>query len=100
MDENMKPPVSIGDIIKTSYGTGPYIVIDITGPCTCPAYRDIINGRYDHLSAPHYHITGEKDNRKYYLNGYALDQDGKIKSIWLDDEIFITGYATYQLLLF
>lgn len=27
MDENMKPPVSIGDIIKTSYGTGPYIVI-------------------------------------------------------------------------
>jgi hypothetical protein len=97
----------IGDIIITSYGTGPYEVIKVSGPCDCPKYIDLLDEDYEHpapRSKPHYHFTlktpGEKKKSNFYLNGYAL-QGGNIKSVWSDDVIeIIKPVSCRQLSLF
>jgi hypothetical protein len=97
----MKLPVNKGDIIRTNYETGPYLVKSVVGPCTCPSFQDVINNNSEKLSKPHYHITCSKDGKgTYHLGGYALDENGKIKSVWSDDEIYVEGNVTTQLNLF
>lgn len=36
--------VSIGSIITTNYGTGPYVVSSVSNLCTCPRYIDTLGG--------------------------------------------------------
>jgi hypothetical protein len=38
-------PFRIGDIVKTSYDTGPYEIVKISGPCRCAPYGWVINHR-------------------------------------------------------
>lgn len=39
------PPVMPGDVFVTNYGTGPYEVLSVDGPCTCLSYLDYISNR-------------------------------------------------------
>jgi len=97
-----------GDIIKTSYDTGPYEVLEILRGCTCADYIDTLNG-HQIPREPHMHFTchGVKDGRKgYYLNGYIETPEGRY--ICLNrpapgkepDEIFIIGHVEDQQLDF
>jgi hypothetical protein len=36
-------PLAVGDIVKTSYETDPYRVVDIRRGCTCPSYVERLN---------------------------------------------------------
>jgi hypothetical protein len=94
----------IGDIVKTSYSDRKYEVFDVSGPCDCPSFHAVLQESFDNpapRSKEHYHFVVLDENRKKaYLNGYALS-DGKIKSVWSDDELFIVEpVEKYQLELF
>lgn len=81
-----------GRIVSTSYGTGPYKITDVQGPCTCPSYSDSINGKGKppKATAPHFHITvedmdppkGKRDTRGW-LNGFRSDGT----CVWSDDRL-------------
>jgi len=86
-----------GSIVRTKmYNCGPYVIMEITGPCTCPRYLDTLGGnnRVMARSSPeHYHFVCcalEDKNDKYYLGGYVKQGD-RIMSVWYDDEIYIDG---------
>lgn len=97
----LPPSVAVGDLlrpgarIRTSYGTGPYIVEHVSGPCRCASYLDTINGvkGLAALSDKHFHVvmrhahhaeaTGRQRGVKCYLNGYRPDGT----SVWSDDRI-------------
>ena len=81
----------IGEIVRTSYNTGPYRIVRATGPHTSPSYLDSING-IDRPSEPHFCLVcvwagpvfergARKSKEEYYLNGYRLDGT----SVWGDD---------------
>ena len=77
----------IGEVVRTSYGTGPYRVVRATGPNTSPSFLDSING-IDRPSEPHFNLVCHDINslpgrksRESYLNGYRLDGT----SVWSDD---------------
>jgi hypothetical protein len=79
--------VRIGACVRTTYGTGPYIVKEIDGPCTCVKYLDMING-LERPSKPHYHLTvigveRHEKGRTYWLNGHTLDG----RSVWTKDRL-------------
>ncbi|WP_227461691.1 hypothetical protein [Cupriavidus pauculus] len=81
-----RPFIREGARVRTNYGTGPYIVHSISGPCACPAYLRSING--DHRpSPPHFHFVVRPDNdaraRDSYLNGFTLDG----RSVWSKDRV-------------
>jgi hypothetical protein len=92
--------LSIGDVVQTNYGTGPYRVIDIERDCTCPSYLDALDVGGDEAprSAPHMHITcvesstpvrkryGERELR--WLSRFVETGDGRIVNVWNDDELF------------
>lgn len=83
----------VGEIIRTSYDTGPYVIIALDGPCTCPSYLDHING-HDHPSEPHWHITCKlhgvaEDRKDYWLNGYRPDGT----CVWSRDHLIFEGPA-------
>jgi hypothetical protein len=46
--------LKIGDIVKTSYGTGPYRILSLSGPHTRASYVDTINMADPPPSRPHY----------------------------------------------
>ena len=89
-------PLNRGAVIRTSYGTGPYTIVDIDGPCDCPEYLRSLDGD-NTPSEPHYHLTckGIDDPGLYWLNGYRLDGT----SVWSDDRILVEQ-AGAQLELF
>lgn len=100
----MSQPVFVGDIVRTNYGTGPYEVIDVDGPCTCPEYIREIEG--DETPSPeHYHITcrgltERYHGGKFWLNGYVL-RGSRILNVWnRNDEIFIVKAGVRQQELF
>jgi len=66
--------VRLGACIRTSYGTGPYIVAKIDGPCTCPEYVQSVDGN-NRPSKEHYHLTvkGPNDKREGWPPGFTLD---------------------------
>lgn len=93
------PGIKVGDIVRTSYGTGPYRILEIVADCTCPNYMDSIDHYISGKTQPspeHFHLTlvhirapkPSKDNL-YYLNGYAEMPDGRFRSVWSDDELFV-----------
>lgn len=73
-----------GMIVRTSYGTGPYKVLEVTHGCTCPSFLDSINlGKDAPPSKPHYHLVcrkvgGENKKSHFYLNGY----DENYNCVW------------------
>lgn len=78
-----------GMIVRTSYGTGPYVVTNITHGCTCPSFLDSLDMSNPPASAPHLHITCRRVGEKrsdYFLNGYDEDT---LMSVWSDDYLII-----------
>lgn len=95
------PLLTIGNIIQTNYGTGPYRILEISGindrgivpvfgddaeMCTCTDYSAHLYGD-DTPSDPHYHIAcemvGLPGRGTYYLHGYRWDGT----NVWDDDVI-------------
>lgn len=75
-----------GMILRTSYGTGPYRVIELTKGCTCPSFTDAITLLGDAPpSKPHVHcscrLVGERTGF-YWLNGY---DENTLRSVWSED---------------
>lgn len=84
------------NIVTTNYGTGPYVITEVYGPCECPEYLRHLDGD-DSPSEPHYHLTcrhaelpGQGD---YWLNGYRLDGT----NVWCDDRLSLIGEAPGQI---
>ena len=77
------PVVTAGNWVRTNYGTGPYQITEVSGPCCCPEYLASLEGD-ETPSRPHYHITC-RDNRGHtcWLNGYTLDG----RSVWRRDRL-------------
>ena len=88
--------LNVGDIIKTSYGTGPYEILKIVWECTCPAYLS------DKPTKKHIHLVlctlGDKRD-KFYLNQY---DGGTLESVTppYDKIIVIQRNDLVQLSLF
>lgn len=95
----------IGDIIKTSYGTWPYRIVEIQRGCRCMAYLGIVNGAPELPAPEHLHITcvkpEEPTERKnhYWLNRY-VEEKGRIRRLDSDDEIIVLANGVGQLSLF
>ncbi len=73
-----------GDIIRTSYGTGPYIIIGVTH-CDDGTISLTMN------AAP----PSEAGNKLFWINGVRKTDDGR----WMAfgrDEIFIVQHAPAQ----
>lgn len=90
---NLQP----GMIVRTSYGTGPYRIREVVGPCTCPSFIDQINEANPPSSEPHFHLVCDwagprVGGRKYecsFLNGYRPDGT----SVWSGDRLIFDGLA-------
>lgn len=83
----MDVKLQVGCEVRTNYGTGPYIVEKITGPCNCPKTFRVES---EEPSEDHYHLfcsgrDGGGRKGKFYLNGYTLEG----KSVWNNDELSI-----------
>lgn len=97
--------IQVGDIVRTSYGTGPYRVDEIIRGCTCPKFTDELRlGDDAPPSAPHIHLLladlrrGREHDGPSMLAGYDEDT---LKSVWGDrDSLEIIGRAAVQLPLF
>lgn len=79
-------PIAVGETVLTSYGSGPYRINKVQGPCTCPEYLESINVKNPKPSEPHYHLTcsrreSSKSNGDFYLNGYRNDGT----NVWSQD---------------
>lgn len=90
--------IGINQVVRTNYGTGPYRITRIDGPCTCADYVAHIDGN-DTPSEPHFHLTcvwagaprrGRDERGNYWLNGYRADGT----SVWSDDRLLFDGTAT------
>ena len=83
--------ISLNQVVRTSYNTGPYRIVQISSECTCPSFLDNINSLTPCESEPHFHLTVtdvEPTRRGYsYLNGYRKDGT----SVWSDDFLIFDG---------
>lgn len=66
------PRLEPGMIIKTNYGTGPYVIKQITRGCTCAHILSEINMANPACLPPHLHLTltDLDGSGKFYLNYY------------------------------
>ncbi len=86
--------LGIGEIVRTSYGTGPYRITDIDGPCQCPEYLRHIDGD-ETPSEEHYHLECVgADGSRSWLNGYRADGS----SVWDDDTLIFDGTERFRTL--
>ena len=87
-----------GLIVRTSYGTGPYVITQVLGPSVEPGFFAKLNGD-NTPSKPHYYLTvrpvGVKSNSDCYLNGY--DENGN--SVWNNDRLIFCNEETTLLTL-
>lgn len=89
--------INVGEIVRTSYNTGPYVIKESLGPCTCPSYLDTINTQDPPYSDIHYHLTVQQVDENglevrdspSWLNGYR--EDGT--NVWRDDYLIFIGIA-------
>jgi hypothetical protein len=95
--------ILVGKIIVTSYGSGPYRITGVSGPCRCPRDMDSLEETWIYQAPrtePHFHLT-MKDHpapagRKahdYYLSQYRRDGT----SVTCDDAFFIVEDTGQQL---
>ena len=82
-------PVVVGSVVRTNYGTGPYVVRRVLRGCVCPRGQDELNcppGERPPLSRPHMHLIVRKAGDRFnsYLNGY---DEETLKSVWDDDRL-------------
>jgi len=83
----------VGDIISTSYGTGPYEIERIKWGCICSRFDDEINAEGGVLpppTPPHMHLvcTRVRDGGRgdYHLGGYDART---LRSVWNDRDYLI-----------
>lgn len=81
--------VAVGDIFRTSYGSGPYRAVRILRGCTCPRYLDEIERDDPPPSLPHIHIVCEHISEgtaggQFYVGGYVEDT---LRSVWNGDHL-------------
>lgn len=93
-----------GMYVRTSYNTGPYLIVEIVRNCTCPSYHDDISMDNPPPSAPHIHLRVKKPsdtprNHPYYLGGY---DEETLHSVWGKDRLYVVSPQKVfrQLLLF
>lgn len=77
-----------GQIIKTSYGTGPYEIISIMRNCTCPDYFESLKSVEPPPTKKHIHLTVRdlSDGKLGWLNQY---DEETLKSIKCNDQIIL-----------
>ena len=83
--------ISVGGVVRTNYGSGPYVVTSVSGPCTCPSFVDELNMDEPPRSRPHIHMscTDLKSGKSgYSLNGYDPET---LQSVWGSDYITVIG---------
>lgn len=90
----------VGQVVRTSYGTGPYIIRNISEERTDPSFIDSLNLQEEApRSLPHrnFEVSPLSDPKKkgYYLNGY----DENLRSVWSDDYLVICEVETLLLSL-
>ena len=83
--------LNVGDIVRTSYGTGPYEVTHIERDCDCPSFMDSLTYLNEAPKSPrHTHLTckkvGERHRDPYYLNGY---EEETLLSVWNPDFLIL-----------
>lgn len=80
--------LQLGEIVRTSYNTGPFRIVEISEICTCAEYVRELDGD-DSPSEPHYHLTcvGVNNKKTYWLNGHRADGT----SVWDDDYLIFEG---------
>lgn len=80
--------LQLNAIVRTSYGTGPYVITELSGPCSCNC-----SDERPHSTEPHYHIECQLVDRSrrgpYWLNGYRLDGT----NVWSRDRLAFEGLA-------
>lgn len=83
--------ITIGTIVKTNYGTGPYVITEISKPCRCPEYVASLSPGAP-KSEKHYHfvcypaeIAKPREKDKCWLGGFRLDGT----NVWDDDRLII-----------
>jgi hypothetical protein len=83
--------IQVGDIIKTSYGTGPFLVTHVIRGCTCPEFVRSLNGD-KRPSLPHIHADlMDMNGRKGYGIGGYDDTVEPAKSVWKPDTVSVIG---------
>lgn len=90
----------IGQVVRTSYGTGPFIIRNISEERTDPKFIDALNLQEKApRSLPHrnFEVSPLLDPKKkgYFLNGY----DENLRSVWSDDYLVICEVETLLLSL-
>lgn len=87
-----------GLLVRTSYGTGPYVITKVTGPSIEPSFLSQLNQDFT-PSKPHFYLTvrpvGVRSNSDCYLNGY--DENGN--SVWNNDRLIFCSEETLLLTL-
>lgn len=84
-DEGHAKAAYLGKVVTTNYGTGPYVVTDVSGPCQCSE-----KGEGKHTEW-HVHLTcRDKEPQKgkgmlSFLAGYRLDGT----SVWNSDRLLV-----------
>lgn len=84
-DEGHAKAAYLGKVVTTNYGTGPYVVTDVSGPCQCSE-----TGEGKHTEW-HVHLTcRDKEPQKgkgmlSFLAGYRLDGT----SVWNSDRLLV-----------
>jgi hypothetical protein len=83
--------IQVGDIIKTSYGTGPFVVLSVLRGCTCAEFVRRINGD-DSPSEPHMHADlMDMNGRKGYGIGGYDDTVEPARNVWRNDTVSVIG---------
>lgn len=96
----MNNVMQVGNIVITSYGTGPYEITEVTGPCSCPDYISLINN-CPTQSEPHFHavckgMDGHEKGDTFWLNGIRADGT----SVWSESLVSVIRYADQMSFLF
>lgn len=87
--------------IRTSYGSGPYVVTQVVENCTCPRFLDTCNlGDKAPKSRPHVHLVCKALDPHYekgdlFLNGY----DNNLNSVWGSDYLIDLDELTPTILI-
>ena len=92
--------IHVGQVVRTSYGTGPYIIRDISEESTEPRFIDLVCLHEEvPRSLPHRNFKvsplSNPNQNGFYLNGY----DENLRSVWTEDYLVICEVETLLLSL-